>query len=762
MKQTKFIKFLKNEAGQALNRYHSLLVILLVVSLILSVLLYNGIGFIKSKYRAGEIAKKTIIAEKGFRYINEKATNTLLKGKIDKSAPVYLYYPEIRDSVLRRIDKAFSQARSFNENIRSSRGNEVQQGSNINQSEGIFTSALGVSLDKKTLDGFYYNNYNGNIESHVIKIVKQIYKKGVLSEPPNNNLGIEIRNTITNESKLAGYSDIFFTPRRVNSFSYYYARKFLGFMPAYLQADIYRFVGAVVKPNIIYSKYLTLQKIEDIKAETTPIYNNVDKGTLIVKSGDLLTKSKALELNTYESRFYLGNNIPSIMGLFLMISILLLVSYIFPYKYIRKFRTTVDFKNIIFIISILIFSIIVIKIGIIFANAFSIYFPFISKSDIYYLIPFAFGPMLVRIMLNSEVSVVYIAVFSILTSIIFKNSIFFMIYSFVGSFIASYEVFDFSSWARIFRAGIITGILNIFIVISFSFIGFSFVNVQNIYNIIFAFGSGIISSLMVVALIPLIERVFDYTTDFKLLEVSNTNFPLLKQLSISAPGTYQHSMIVAALSEAASSAIGANPLLSRVGSLYHDIGKILKPNYYIENISPQENPHDRLNPTMSSLIISSHVKDGQELSRKYKLGSRVENIISQHHGTSMIGSFFEKASKEKGNSMVSESAFRYSGKKPQSKEAGIIMLADSVEAISRTMTNISPSRIEQMVKRTINRIYTDGQLDESEITLKDLHAIGDSFVKVLNTIFHQRIPYDKYYEPSEKTENRSKISPLYR
>ena len=327
------------------------------------------------------------------------------------------------------------------------------------------------------------------------------------------------------------------------------------------------------------------------------------------------------------------------------------------------------------------------------------------------------------------------------------------------------------------KAGIATGVLNVFMVIAFALIRLNLINIQNIYGIIFAFLSGVISSIMVIGLIPLLERIFGYTTDFKLLELSNTNHPLLKQLSVIAPGTYQHSIMVATLAESAASSIGVNPLLTRVASLYHDIGKIVKPNYYIENITNPENPHDKLTPTMSSLIIASHVKEGQELAKKYKLGGRVEGIISEHHGTSMIGAFYEKASKEGKDEGLSKDAFRYNGKKPQTKEAGIIMLADSVEAISRTMVNISPSRLELMVRKTVSRIYNDGQLDECELTLKDLHIIGDAFVKVLNSIFHQRIPYagralehddkeakegNKYNEPPAQAADRSKVSPLYR
>ncbi len=772
MKRTKFLEFLKNNTLEIKNRYSPLLVLLLISAIFLTFLLYNGVEFIKNKYKAGEIATKTIIAKKSFRYVNVKATNAILKKKIDKSPDVYLYYPEIKATLSRKIMKAFALARSYKDG-------HAQNKQNMDISENIFAAKLGIKLDKAVLNEFYYLNYNKNIEAYILKIVSSIYKKGVLSRPTADNKKIEIKNVITNRLKTINYPQTFFTLKKEKGFTYYYTKKYLGFLPDYMQNDIYGLVYRMIKPDIVYSKYLTLKKIEDIKKENVPIYIHINEGMLLVSAGELITKSKALELNTYDAEFKLKNNIPSLIGLFFVITMLLSLSYVFPYRYIKKFRNSIDFKNVVFIITILLSSILVIKAGIIFSKALSLYFPFINRNDIYYLIPFAFGPMLIRIILNSEVSVVYIALFSILTSIIFKNSIFFMIYTFAGSFIASYEVFDFSSWSRVVKAGVITGFLNSFMVLAFALIGLNLINIQNIYSIILAFLSGVISSIMVIGLIPLFEKLFDFTTDFKLLELSSSNNPLLRQFSIVAPGTYQHSIMTAALAESAASSVGANPLLARVASLYHDVGKITKPNYFIENISNSENPHDKLAPTMSSLIISSHVKDGQELAKKYKLGDKIENIIGEHHGTSMIGAFYEKAFSENKDGHLSKDAFRYGGKKPQTKEAGIIMLADSVEAISRTMTNISPSRLELMVRKTINRIYSDGQLDECELTLKDLHSIGDAFVKVLNSVFHQRIPYagkpveeydknetneigNKYSEYPKKTENKSKVSPLYR
>ncbi len=221
------------------------------------------------------------------------------------------------------------------------------------------------------------------------------------------------------------------------------------------------------------------------------------------------------------------------------------------------------------------------------------------------------------------------------------------------------------------------------------------------------------------------------------------NNPLLRELMVQAPGTYHHSVIVGNLAEAAAEAIHANPLIARVGAYYHDIGKIRKPLYFIENAGCQENRHDKLSPSMSALILVAHVKDGVEMARAARLGEPIEEIIRQHHGTSLIKFFFEKAKKkeEEGEYQVDERDYRYPGPRPQSREAALIMLADAVEAASRTLVDPTPARIKGMVQKLISNIFIDGQLDNCELTLKDLHLIARSFNLILAGMFHQRIDY---------------------
>jgi putative nucleotidyltransferase with HDIG domain len=254
--------------------------------------------------------------------------------------------------------------------------------------------------------------------------------------------------------------------------------------------------------------------------------------------------------------------------------------------------------------------------------------------------------------------------------------------------------------------------------------------------------AGIVASVfMAMVLLPFFERVFDITTDMTLIELSDMNHPILKQLSIQAAGTYNHSVLVGNLAESAAQAIGANALLARVASYYHDIGKIDKPDYFVENCLGDKNRHNKLSPTMSALIICSHVKEGVELAKKYKLPKIIQDIIMQHHGDSPVSFFYEKALEQDPHKQVQEKDFRYPGPAPQTSEAAIIMLADSVEAASRSLATSSPKLLRELVKKIIRDKFLAAQLDGCGLTLRDLNDITDGFMPVLQGIFHSRVEY---------------------
>jgi putative nucleotidyltransferase with HDIG domain len=244
-------------------------------------------------------------------------------------------------------------------------------------------------------------------------------------------------------------------------------------------------------------------------------------------------------------------------------------------------------------------------------------------------------------------------------------------------------------------------------------------------------------------LAPLFETLFGYATDITLLELANLERPILRKLMIEAPGTYHHSVIIGSLVEASAAEIGANPLLAKVCGYFHDIGKVKKPLYFIENQAHSKNLHDKLAPSMSRRILIQHVKDGVEMAAEHKLPNVVLEAIQQHHGTSLIRFFYDKALKLQGEKSVKEEDYRYPGPKPSTKEAGLVMLADVVEAASRTLENPTPARIQGLVQNLINKIFSDGQLDDCEITLRDLHKIAKNFNKILTGIHHHRIEYSE-------------------
>lgn len=268
--------------------------------------------------------------------------------------------------------------------------------------------------------------------------------------------------------------------------------------------------------------------------------------------------------------------------------------------------------------------------------------------------------------------------------------------------------------------------------------------------------SGLTSAVFAVAITPILEYLGEYASDMRLIEMATLDHPLLKELSIQAPGTWNHSMVIGMMVESAATTIGANPVVCRVGAYFHDIGKSTKPLYFVENQDPGENRHDKLSPSMSALIIRAHVKDGVELARRYKLPKVIEDMIPQHHGTSLIEFFYDKARKEAEElgvdpDSVDRALYKYPGPRPQTKEAGLLMLADGIEAAARTLSDPSPDRIQGLVQKMINKVFASGELTECELTLRDLHLIARSFTHILTGIYHQRIAYA---EPAEKTSEK--------
>ena len=332
---------------------------------------------------------------------------------------------------------------------------------------------------------------------------------------------------------------------------------------------------------------------------------------------------------------------------------------------------------------------------------------------------------------------------SVLGGLIVGNDFHFMLISFVGSLTAIYSVKDARTRGKLIEAGFFVGLIQV--------VAFILLNPTSEFiftrDFVLKYAkplmlNGIICAIVVMVSSKIFEMLFGVLTNFSLLELSDFNQPLLKRLVLEAPGTYHHSLVVSNIAESAADAIGANALLTRVGAYYHDVGKMLKPVYFTENQMVDGSKHDNLEPSISRLVILNHVKDGVELAKKYKLSQHIIDFIPQHHGTSLIYYFYQRALEDAGqDETVEQENFRYAGPKPQSRETAIVLLADSVEGAVRALSEPTPNRIDEVVRKVINNKFIDGQLDECDLTLKNIEVIGATFTRVLSAMYHTRIKY---------------------
>jgi hypothetical protein len=369
-----------------------------------------------------------------------------------------------------------------------------------------------------------------------------------------------------------------------------------------------------------------------------------------------------------------------------------------------------------------------------------------NSSDLYAVLPFACAALLATLLVDLNVGLIISMAVGVLVGLLYGD-VYFAIYAFLGGLAACYSVKQYRERAVIFRSGLAVGSVNAVALIGMHLVRQEpILDAQSLILLALAIFSGILASVLSATVLPFLESSFKITTDIRLLELSNLNSPALRRLSVEAPGTYHHSLMVGNLAQAAAQAIGANPLLAQVGAYYHDLGKMLNPEYFTENRRSSDNKHDDLTPAMSCRILAGHIKDGLELAKAAGIPEAVRDMIPQHHGTRIMTYFYEKAKEQKNseNREIQEAEFRYPGPKPQSREAAILMMADSVEAASRTLSDPSPTEIQGLIDRLVGDVVADNQLDECDITIREIHTVKESFFKVIRGIYHHRIDYPGY------------------
>nr|WP_216366327.1 HD family phosphohydrolase [Geobacillus sp. BMUD] len=496
-----------------------------------------------------------------------------------------------------------------------------------------------------------------------------------------------------------------------------------------LREAVAKLCRQAVIPNVVYDRAATEEKRRQAMDEVKPV--KILQGQVIVEEGQFITNDVYRRL---ELVGLLGSGRPSWTAAGLGVFVLLLLA---PLMYYFRTETTNEKLSLYTAIFTLMMT----------TMALIRLVPSSGAVSIGCLVPAAFGPMLVRILLGERLAMMTAIIGAVCGSLLFNEemgtagavSVSLIVYFLAGGLAGAFCLPKELAKANIWRAGVLVAAVNIVSLFSLLLLKSGRYSPAEIgLLVLMAAASGVFSAILTIGLLPVLEAAFGILSPLRLIELSNPNHPLLRKLLTEAPGTYHHSIMVANLAEAACEAIGADGLLARVACYYHDIGKTKRPRYFIEN-QIGGNPHDHLSPQLSKNIIIAHVADGVALLRKHRLPKEIIDIAEQHHGTTLLKYFYHKAREQ--TEFVSEAEFRYPGPKPQTKEAAVINIADSVEAAVRSLSNPSQEKIEKIVRSVIADRLQDNQLNECDITLKELELVARSLCETLNGVFHSRIEY---------------------
>jgi len=681
--------------GEKLNR---IIVFILTFIFIYSVLV-TSLATKKYSLREGDIARVDIKAPREVK--DESSTEVRIQQAVDSVPIQYNKRTEVKTETIDRINSFFSRLLQIKD-LPFEDKDKIQRltaNAEISLSDDDYSTLITISKDElKTLQDF------------LVKTMLDIYD--------NNNISDNSQKDNQEDIKKAQES----ITLKVNGSK----------IPKNLKEIASTLGYSLITPNFFYDKAKTEELKKDAIKKVAPVM--IKKDQTIIKEGEPVTKN---QLDILKSLGLLNDNSRFQWYIYICLIVLILLVMFMQWFYLFRYHSDIyyDTKKLIMIN-------ILNCIAILLARSLSIISPFI--------IPLACIPMIFTLLVNYEVSLIIGVLNCILISGAVEFSIEVTVLAIVNTIFGSIILKKMQQRNDILYASLYIVAINIILTFSLGFLlSNNGVDVAN--KTLFAGIASVVSGVLTIGFLPFFESTFDIVTTIKLLELSNPNNPLLKRLLIEAPGSYHHSILVGNLAEIAAEVVGGNPVLARVSAYYHDVGKIKRPYFFKENQLGKDNPHNKITPNLSTLIITSHVKDGVELAKEYKIPKAIIDIIEQHHGTSLVKYFYitMKNSSERPED-IKEEDFKYLGPIPDTKESAIIMLADSVEAAVRSINEPTKGKIEEMVNNIIKDRLNEGQLDNCDLTLKDLNKIREAFLKVLTGIYHQRIEY-----PEDKWANKS-------
>ncbi|MDQ5856845.1 MAG: HDIG domain-containing protein [Acidobacteriota bacterium] len=704
--------------------------------------------------RAGSIATRDVVAPRDLIVPDPEAT---IRRKAEAAAevlPVYDFDAAAPGRFEQEIRDSFAQARAAAARSRS-HGEVTQE----------IRDAFQFPIGDEALGALARVGFSPALENRLVAIGLELYRKGIVDNRElylEQRRGILVRDTSTGREQRRRED-----PSAIEYGSEAKAEVALRLSDSPLAPDeigeVAAFVAASLRPNLSLNAAETAHRREGASRSVESVFTKIPRGKMIVRKGDEITPRTSAWVAAVRASVSDPSSWVKVAGILILQTLAAVVFWLDARRYVRRKRerppetiyASVACAGILFALLTRGFFHL--------AQGFSSSFEgAATAAATYYAIPFAAGPIVASLIAGMGPALLFAAASAVGAGVLMGQSFPFALFALVGALAGIFATGKVRARSVLLAMGGFVAAANVLSITAIHFLGAERLRWSFALDVLGGLVGGLLVSAAVGLVLPVFEHFFHVTTDIRLLELSNQNLPLLRTLALEAPGTYQHSLMVGHLAEAAAEAVSADPLLARVSGYYHDIGKTRMPAYFIENQSKGLNRHDRLEPSMSALIIAAHVKEGLELAKKARLPEPIVAAIREHHGTKLIRYFYQKAltKSEPGASPVHETEYRHPGPKPGTRITGILMIADAVEAASRTLVEPTPPKIRAMIQTIVDDCLRDGQFDECDLTMRDLALIVDALERTVTTIFHHRIDYPGFDFNPERTRRKAETGPV--
>jgi len=747
---------------------------LIVVALLLTLTIVSYQGFSTNLIINNGIVSLDVLAPQDFSIIDEDTTERLREQAVENVAPIFEYNPQIKTQITTSINNTLAEIENkYNLALKAKFGRINLTEKDLQKAEyEKFLLEFIPTIQNDTILGkddisialLAEKQFNPTLQQKIVAIIDKVMSPYIYTTSNTDEIlgrRIVVQNTQTGEKEELRSRDVVSLVVAQKNL----VTEFLNLEEFNIEEkkELANTFKQFLAANLRYSDSLTAAAKTLARQQVTPLEVQFRKNQIVARRGDLVTPYVGRVLQKVRALQQVSNyrqKVGQFIGLFI-----LTLATVFA---LRKFssRTTLrqrlgSARSFSVICFILVLQTILIRLGLELCQQVAMTFDLIGSPIRYeFLIPFAASALIMTFLLDTIAAELCGLIVCIFTGLLSGGDLGLMIYAILSAIAATYGVERYRHRNSITRAGTIVGLINALAIVTVMLFNRQSVGVEvYVYNIIYGVGGGLLTAALVSLLMPIMESLFDILTDVKLLELSNMNLPLLRELAIEAPGTQQHSMLVGSLAETAAEAINANALLVRVGCYYHDIGKMMAPNMFIENQAGGPNPHDKMEPKRSASVITGHVRKGILMGQESGLPKEIIDIIPQHHGTRRLHYFYNKALAQysKTGEPVNEEHYRYPGPKPQSREAAIVMLSDCAEAAARTLDDPTPESIRLIVKKITEDIIADGQLEECEMTMREFNQVREALIQTLCSIYHHRIKYPGFN--SEDKSERSMAPP---